>query len=117
MSAGPVVAGAGLALLGRIGTHPVYVRDVLPGVLVFGLGLSATVAPLTAAVLGGVDERRAGVASAVNNAVARVAGLLAIAAVGARPFGPAMAVMAALLGAGGLISALGIRNAPRGGRP
>ena len=117
MSAGPVVAGAGLALLGRIGTHPVYVRDVLPGVLVFGLGLSATVAPLTEAVLGGVDERRAGVASAVNNAVARVAGLLAIAAVGARPFGPAMAVMAALLGAGGLISALGIRNAPRGGRP
>jgi EmrB/QacA subfamily drug resistance transporter len=112
MSLGPLVAAAGLWLLGRMGPTPVYARDVLPGVLVFGLGLSATVAPLTAAVLGGIDERRAGVASAVNNAVARVAGLLAIAAVGARPYGLAMAAMAALLGAGGLISALGIRNPP-----
>ena len=113
MSAGPLVAGAGLALLGRMGIHPVYARDVLPGVLVFGLGLSAMVAPLTAAVLGGIEERRAGIASAVNNAVARVAGLLAIAAVGAHPFGPAMAAMAALLAVGGLISAVGIRNGPR----
>jgi hypothetical protein len=117
MTVGPLVGAVGLALLGRMGTHPAYARDVLPGVLVFGLGLSATVAPLTAAVLGGIDERRSGVASAVNNAVARVAGLLAIAAVGALPFSLGMAAMAALLGVGGLISALGIRNAPRSALP
>jgi len=55
----------------------------LPAILVFGFGLSLTVAPLTATVLGGVDERHAGIASAVNNAIARVAGLLAVAAIGA----------------------------------
>jgi hypothetical protein len=58
-------------------------RDLLPGVLLFGVGLAATVAPLTTTVLGAVDERRAGVASGVNNAIARVAALLAIAALGA----------------------------------
>jgi hypothetical protein len=62
---------------------PNYWTDVLPAVLVFGFGLSLTVAPLTAAVLGGVSEEHAGIASAVNNATARVGGLLAIAAVGA----------------------------------
>ena len=60
-------------------------RDVhgLPGILVFSLGLSMTVAPLTAAILADADESNAGIASGVNNAVARVAGLLAIAALGA----------------------------------
>jgi EmrB/QacA subfamily drug resistance transporter len=116
MSVGPILAGVGLWLLGRMGTHPDYARDVLPGVLVFGLGLAATVAPLTAAILSGVDEPHAGVASAINNAVARVAGLLAVAAVGARPFGLAMSVMAVLLWAGGLISAVGIRNSPPSAR-
>jgi len=110
MSAGPIAAGAGLWLLGRLGPHPAYARDLLPGVLVFGLGLSATVAPLTAAVLGGIDQRRSGVASAVNNAVARVAGLLAVAAVGARPFGLAMSATAVLLWIGAAISAVGISN-------
>jgi hypothetical protein len=66
-------------MLGGVGGHADYVRDVLPGMVVLGLGLSITVAPLTAAVLGAVEERHAGVASAVNNAVARVAGLIAVA--------------------------------------
>jgi EmrB/QacA subfamily drug resistance transporter len=83
MGVGPLIAGAGLLLLLRIDRDPSYVSDVLPGVLVFGFGMSCTVAPLTATVLGAVDERHSGVASGVNNAVARVAGLLAIAVLGA----------------------------------
>ena len=83
MGAGPLVAACGLLLFQRIGIHVDYVTDVLPGILVFSLGLSMTVAPLTAAVLAGVDTSQAGIASAVNNAVARVAGLLGTAAVGA----------------------------------
>jgi hypothetical protein len=83
MGVGGLLAGAGLLLLSRLGAHPAYIPDVLPGVMVFGLGLAVTVAPLTAAVLGGVDPDHAGVGSGVNNAVARVAGLVAIAAVGA----------------------------------
>jgi hypothetical protein len=83
MGAGPLVAAGGLLLFQRIGVHVDYLTDVLPGILVFSLGLSMTVAPLTAAVLAGVDTGQAGIASAVNNAVARVAGLLGTAAVGA----------------------------------
>ena len=82
MGAGPLVAACGLLLFQRIGVHVNYVSDVLPGLLVFALGLSMTVAPLTAAVLAGA-EHQAGIASGVNNAVARVAGLLGTAAVGA----------------------------------
>ncbi|MET7770427.1 MFS transporter [Nocardia sp. NPDC005366] len=80
MTAGPVLAAAGLVLLMRIGSDTTYVLDVLPGVLVFGLGLSVLVAPLTGAVLGAVPEGEAGIASGVNNAVARTAQLLAVAA-------------------------------------
>jgi hypothetical protein len=60
-----------------------YLTDLLPALLVFSLGLSCTVAPLTAAVLSDAEESNAGIASGVNNAIARVAGLIAIAAVGA----------------------------------
>jgi EmrB/QacA subfamily drug resistance transporter len=83
MSAGPIVGGLGLLAMLRIGPDADYLLDVLPGVLVFGLGLSATVAPLTATVLDSVEERRVGIASGVNNGVSRVAGLLAIAVLGA----------------------------------
>ncbi len=83
MGGGPLVAGAGLLLLLRVGVDVDYYTEVLPGLLVFSLGLSMTVAPLTAAVLAGVEECQAGIASGVNNAVARVAGLLGIAALGA----------------------------------
>lgn len=83
MGLGPIVAGIGLIWMGRLGSDVNYVTDLLPGVLVFSLGLSATVAPLTTTVLGSVPEHNAGVASGVNNQVARVAGLLAIAVLGA----------------------------------
>lgn len=83
MSAGPIVAGLGLLLLLRVEANAPYVSQVLPGVLVFSLGLSATVAPLTATVLDSVDERHVGIASGINNGVSRVAGLLAIAVLGA----------------------------------
>ncbi|MGI8446734.1 MAG: MFS transporter [Streptosporangiaceae bacterium] len=79
MTGGLLTAAAGLALLTRIGPDPSYVADVLPAVLLFGIGLSMTVAPLTATVLASADERHAGVASGVNNATARAAGLLAVA--------------------------------------
>lgn len=83
MTAGPIVGGLGLLLMLRVGSGADYVTEVLPAVLVFGLGLSATVAPLTATVLDSVEERRVGIASGVNNGVSRVAGLLAIAVLGA----------------------------------
>jgi predicted MFS family arabinose efflux permease len=83
MGLGPLLAAAGLALFLRVGAHVDYAADVLPALLVFSLGLSMTVAPLTAAVLAGVDEHQAGIASGVNNAIARIAGLLATAAIGA----------------------------------
>jgi EmrB/QacA subfamily drug resistance transporter len=83
MSAGPIVGGIGLLLLLRVGSDPNFVTDVLPGLLVFGVGLSATVAPLTATVLDSVDAHHVGIASGVNNGVSRVAGLLAIAILGA----------------------------------
>ncbi len=83
MCAGPIVGGIGLILLLRVGSDADYATEVLPAILVFGLGLSATVAPLTATVLDSVEERHVGIASGVNNGIARVAGLLAIAVLGA----------------------------------
>ena len=83
MTLGPIVGGAGMLLFIRLDPEADYLTDVLPAVLVFGLGLSATVAPLTATVLDSVAERRVGIASGINNGVSRVAGLLAIAVLGA----------------------------------
>jgi EmrB/QacA subfamily drug resistance transporter len=82
MGAGPLVAAGGLLLFQTTGLKADYVSEVLPPLLIFSLGLSMTVAPLTAAVLAG-SENEAGIASGVNNAIARVAGLLGTAAVGA----------------------------------
>jgi EmrB/QacA subfamily drug resistance transporter len=79
MTVGPLVCAAGLLLLARVGRDAAYLTAVLPGVVALGLGLSATVAPLTATALNSVDSRHAGIASGVNNAVARAAGLLAVA--------------------------------------
>ena len=96
-------------------------RDLLPPILIFAVGLSLTVAPLTATVLADASSGEAGIASAVNNAVARVAGLLGIAIVGVAVSGStdqlnlhgfhmAMLVTALLVGAGGAIGAIGIAN-------
>jgi predicted MFS family arabinose efflux permease len=126
MTVGPLLCAAGALLLRGIGTSPSYVMEVLPGALVFGLGLACTVAPLTATVLGAVQDSRSGLASGVNNAVARTASLLAIAvlpvAAGIRGsdyadpqeflqgFRTAMLLVAGLLVVGGLLAALTIRN-------
>ncbi|MGH3665173.1 MAG: MFS transporter [Egibacteraceae bacterium] len=126
MSAGPLVCAAGPLLLSGIGADATYVASVLPGVVVFGLGLSLTVAPLTATVLGAADVRHAGVASGVNNAVARAGGLLSVAALpllvglsGADYQDPARFVegfrmacylCAGLLAAGGVVAAATISN-------
>ena len=83
MGVGPLVTAVGLALSLRLDADVDYLTDLLPALLVFAVGLSMTVAPLTATVLADADEGNAGVASGVNNAIARVAGLIAIAGVGA----------------------------------
>jgi EmrB/QacA subfamily drug resistance transporter len=134
MGSGPVVAGAGIALFARIDASADYITQVLPAVLLFGFGLSLTVAPLTATVLGGVPERDAGMASAINNAVARIGSLLAVAAIGAivasllgsgtsfgsvptataeHGFQVAMIITGALVAFGGVLSAIGIENPRR----
>jgi EmrB/QacA subfamily drug resistance transporter len=83
MGLGPIVAAAGLLALLRVDADVDYLTELLPALLVFSLGLAATVAPLTATVLSDADEHRAGIASGVNNAIARAAGLLGVAALGA----------------------------------
>ncbi|MDE3070095.1 MAG: MFS transporter [Acidobacteriota bacterium] len=105
MGLGPLVAGAGLALMARIDVGATYPTRVAPALALFGLGLSITVAPLTAAVLGAVDVRHSGVASGVNNAIARVGGLIAIAALGAVVAGRYAALV------GGRLSALHLGHA------
>jgi EmrB/QacA subfamily drug resistance transporter len=124
MTAGPLIMGVGALLLLSVGEQFEYWWQVLPSVLVFGLGLTLTVSPLTSAILGSIDTSRSGIASAVNNAVARVAGLIVIAMLSAivggsldlDGFHRAAVVTAALLAAGGVVSFLGIRNDPRAER-
>ena len=93
--AGALVAGAGAALMTRIQPGASYVGAVLPSVIVFGLGLSSLVAPLTAAVLAAVPDEQAGIASATNNAAARLASLIAVAAI---PLGAGLAGLHQLSG-------------------
>jgi EmrB/QacA subfamily drug resistance transporter len=126
MTVGPLLCAVGVLLLRGIDQDASYVTDVLPGVLVFGLGLAGTVAPLTVTVLAALDDRRSGLASGVNNAVARTAGLLAVAvlpvlagidgedyqdaAAFADGYRIAMALVAGLLVAGGLLAAALVRK-------
>jgi len=126
MTAGPVVVGAGLLLLTRATHDGSYAVWVLPAVLVFGAGLAITVAPLTSTAMGAVPAEHAGVASAVNNVVARAAGLLAVAtlplvagitgAAALKPdrlaagFREAMIIAGLTCAAGGIVAAATIRN-------
>jgi predicted MFS family arabinose efflux permease len=128
MGAGPLVAAAGLLPLLTLGRHISYFTELLPGVLVFSLGLTLTVAPLTATVLADADQGDAGIASAVNNAVARIANLLGVSVVGivvartlvgdtfaadsqsVQAFHEVVAICVVLLAAGGVAGAIGIVN-------
>jgi EmrB/QacA subfamily drug resistance transporter len=121
MGLGPLIAGVGVLAYTRLPQDVNYWVDVLPASLVFSIGLSMTVAPLTTTVLADARAGDAGVASGVNNAVARIAGLLAIAILGilaagggdhltAHGFHATMGAVAGLLVCGGLIGAVGIRN-------
>ncbi|MFB7338655.1 MFS transporter [Streptomyces hydrogenans] len=80
LTVGPLLCAAGMLLMLRVGADASYVRDVLPALVVLGLGMTVLVAPLTATVLASVDVSRAGLASGINNAAARAAGLVAVAA-------------------------------------
>ncbi|MBC7401974.1 MAG: MFS transporter [Microbacteriaceae bacterium] len=118
MTVGPLIAAVGFILYVFAGAHPFYWTQILPGVILFGFGMTITVAPLTSAILGAIDERQAGIGSAINNAVSRVAGLVAIAFVGlivgpqlgVAGFQRGMLVTAVLLVLGGVTSCIGIRN-------
>ena len=124
MALGPIVAGVAVVAYTWLPQDVNYWVDILPALLVFALGLSLTVAPLTTTVLADAGPGDAGVASGVNNAVARIAGLLAIAILGilaagggdhltVRGFHVTMGAVAGLLVCGGLIGAIGIRNPAR----
>jgi predicted MFS family arabinose efflux permease len=126
MAVGPLVCALGIALLTGIGSDVRYWRDVFPGLLVFSLGLATLVAPLTATVLAAAPDHNAGVASGINNAVARAGSLLAVAALPAAVglnggdyndpatfsagYGSAMWICVGLLVAGGVISGILIQN-------
>lgn len=117
MAGGPVVIAVGFLLMRNVDARVDYWTQILTGVLVFGLGLSMTVAPLTSAVLGSIKSEHAGIGSAVNNAISRIAGLVAVAGIGLivgtldlAGFQRGVLVMAVLLVVGGVISAIGIRS-------
>jgi len=132
MSAGPLLAGAGLAMLTLVTSGPSYVLYVLPPVVVFGLGIAITVAPLTATAMSSAPAKHSGIASAVNNDVARFGGLLAVAALPALAgitgavylhppalaagFRTAVLISGALCAAGGLLAAVTITNPARARR-
>jgi EmrB/QacA subfamily drug resistance transporter len=126
MTVGPLLSAAGLLLFGRLGPGDSYGTTVFPAVVLFGLGMTTTVAPLTSAVLAAVDSRRAGVASGVNNAIARLAGLLGIAVIPAvagigggegvarsldHGYPAALRISAAICAAGGVVAWLFVREA------
>jgi EmrB/QacA subfamily drug resistance transporter len=125
MAVGPVVASAGFLWLLMMGSDINYWVDLLPAVLLFGVGLSMTVAPLTSAILGAIHPAQAGIGSAVNNAVSRIAGLITVAMLGLivgqqldrEGLDRALLCAAVLLIVGGVVSAVGIRNHEPAAKP
>ncbi|MCV7213995.1 MFS transporter [Mycobacterium crocinum] len=123
MAVGPVIAAAGFGWM-ALAHGNVWVQTV-PGLVLFGIGLSVTVSPLTAAILAAVDPAQSGIGSAINNTVARVAGLIAIAftavivgdAMSLDGFRRGVLTSAALLVIAGIVSAVGIRDDRRGRSP
>jgi EmrB/QacA subfamily drug resistance transporter len=118
MTIGPIIAGLGTLYMLTVTVPTNYWTQLLPGIILFGIGLSITVAPLTSDILGSIKPSQAGIGSAVNNAVARIAGLLSVAVIGMfvginielGGFHTGMLLCAGLLIAGGVISAIGIKN-------
>jgi len=118
MAVGPIVSGLGALYMLTVTVPTNYWTQLLPGIILFGLGLSITVAPLTSAILGSIKSAQAGIGSAINNAVSRIAGLLAIAVIGVfvgtsvtlDGFHIGMILCAVLLITGGIVSAIGIKN-------
>ena len=125
MTDGPLLMAVGALMLLLVSTDFDYWWQVLPAMIVMGLGLSLTVAPLTAAILGAIDENHSGIASAVNNAVSRVAGLLVVAMLSTivggtldlDGFHNAAWFTAMLLVIGGVVSWIGIRRNPAAPAP
>jgi EmrB/QacA subfamily drug resistance transporter len=117
MASGPIIAGLGTLWMTMAGESTYYWTELLPGILLFGLGLSMTVAPLTSAILGSIQSSQAGIGSAVNNAVSRIAGLLSIAVIGVligeitiQGFRTGIILCSCLLIGGGIVSLIGIQN-------
>jgi len=121
MTVGPLVAAAGFVTMFAMAQSVVYWTQLLPGILLLGLGLSITVAPLTSAILSSIEPTQAGIGSAVNNAISRIAGLVAVACTGAIIGGTldhhglqrGLLATVLLMAAGALVSGVGIRNPAR----
>jgi EmrB/QacA subfamily drug resistance transporter len=132
LTAGPAISTVGILLLTRVGLHPAYVTDLLPGLLVFAIGLAVMVAPMTAIVLADADDSDAGSASAINNAIAKLSGLVGISAVGmaiagslghggaftpdmvsVHAFRHAALICGLLVATGGVVGALAVVDPPR----
>jgi len=118
MTVGPILAGLGTLYLLSVTATPNYFTQLFPGIVLFGLGLAMTVAPLTSAILGSIKSTQAGIGSAVNNAISRIAGLLAVATIGIFAgssldldgFHLGIIICSVMLIVGGIVSAIGIRN-------
>ncbi|MGV9001802.1 MAG: MFS transporter [Candidatus Saccharimonadaceae bacterium] len=121
MTLGPIISSIGVFYMLNVQIPVNYWLQLLPGIILFGIGLSVTVAPLTSAVLGSIKTSQAGIGSAVNNAIARIAGLLAVAIIGLfagtsldlEGFRAGIVICATLLFIGGLVSFIGIKNSSK----
>ncbi len=123
---GPLTMAVGIVGMSRVSADTTYLTDLLPSVVVFGLGLAASVAPVTSTALGTVPDERSGAASGANNAVARTGQLLAVAAIPAAVglggnalsvpaeldagFGPALSLGAVLVATGGVVAGVFLRS-------